>query len=261
MVRECEAAAIVAGLEIGAQGTPHIQGAVIWNNQKTFRAAQKALCVDGRCATMKMKGLWSHQAYCKKEGEVIRDDPYEDGPGQGRRTDIVGLRDAVLRKRTNHELNLEFPNECCKYARYINWTRAAAAEADVEDLPLGNKQLGIWMWGPSNTGKTQFVKREYPGFYWKPHNRWWDAYENQKVVFIDDPTELWSGALWNYLKLWVQESAFRAQQCVGGEQRMIRFEKLIVCSNYSPEEYFGNCYVDSIFRSRFVVKKITGKLY
>ena len=271
-VRDCEkATAIVAGLEVGPKnGVPHIQGAVIWPSKMTFRAAQKKLdhSHGGKCYTNKMKGLWKHQAYCKKDGMVIREDEYEDGPGQGRRTDIIKLRDAVKRGATDDELWMDQAHNMSKYMRCADHMRVAFQTAACPDrLPPGSKgDIGIWMWGDSNVGKTTFYELWNPGFYdknctCKAAMRWWDLYDSQEVVLIDDPPADVAPKLWDYLKQWVQEKPFLAQACTGGKQRKIRFKKLIVCSNYSPSIYFGPTYEESIFRSRFTVIHQVRKLY
>ena len=270
MVQDLDCVACVAGLEVGAQGTPHIQGAVIWKSPMTFKAAQKKLCEAGACATQKMakNATWADQKYCKKDGMVIRDDPYEDGPGQGRRTDINELRDAVKRGATDSELWDEQSHNMSKYMRCADHMRVAYATAAAPGrLPPGSKgDIGLWMWGDSNVGKTTFHELKYPGFYDKNCTcttamRWWDLYDQQEIVLIDDPPADVAPKLWDYLKQWVQEKPFLAQACTGGKQRKIRFKKLIVCSNYSPSIYFGPTYEESIFRSRFNVIHQVRKLY
>ena len=270
MVKACSAVAIVAGLEVGDKGTPHIQGAVIWPSPMSYRAAQKKLCASGKCATIKMaKGAkWSHQSYCKKDGQVIRDDPYDDGPGQGCRTDIIELRDAVKRKATDAELCDEHPVGTAKYLRFIGFCRSAYNEADPPaTLPFGSKaDMGLWLWGPTNVGKTTHMLKVHAGMYEKnmetPTNaRWWDGYVNQDVVYIDDPPAKVAPALWDYLKRWVQEKPFRAQGETGGPQRLIRFKKLIVIANVSPRVYFGPVFVKSIFESRFKTIHRVEKFY
>ena len=265
MVKELACTACVCGKEVGKKTlTPHLQGCVIWKSANTWKQAQKKLCESGKCFTELKKGTWAqNMVYCRKEGDVIREDEYVEGPGQGSRTDIIGLRDAVKRKATDAELCDEYPNECAKYQRFIGFCRAAYNEAEVVELPRGNKQLGVWLWGPSNTGKTTWVRDQYPDLYEKPHNRWWDGYNNEDVILIDDPPRHGNKPeiLWDNLKTWVQEKPFRAQQEVGGKQRKMRFKEVWVTANYSPEEYFGVVWDESIFRTRFQIHKIETKLY
>lgn len=76
---------LVFGREVGDSGTPHLQGFVIWEAVKRFRAA-KALIGD-RCFLEPARGK-SEQArdYCKKENDF---EEYGEFPGkQGKRTDL-----------------------------------------------------------------------------------------------------------------------------------------------------------------------------
>jgi len=43
-----------------------------------------------------------------------------------------------------------------------------------------------WYYGPPGTGKSRKVRQDYPNVYDKPLNKWWDAYEDQEVVVLDD---------------------------------------------------------------------------
>jgi hypothetical protein len=262
MVKELDCIACVAGLEVGEQGTRHIQGAVIWRNAKTFTAAQKLLCEKGKCATLKMKGTWAQQEYCKKEGRVIRDDEFAE-VGQGRRTDIIALRDACKRGASDAELCDELPEESAKYQRFIGFARNAYREAGVVELPRGSKKLGTWMWseGP-NMGKTTWVRDKFgDDLYIKSGDRWWDGYANHRVVMVDDPPQRWSSTFWANIKIWCQERPFLAQSGVGEGKRKIRFEEMYVCANKSPQDYFGEDFNEEIFRSRFKVVHVLSKLY
>ncbi len=59
----------VFGKEVGAQGTPHIQGAFICKKKQYAKRIQKLLGATMRL--MKMSGEWQHQVYCIKDGNYI----------------------------------------------------------------------------------------------------------------------------------------------------------------------------------------------
>lgn len=264
-VKDMTAKAVRAGLEVGEQGTPHIQGAVVWNYAKTFKHAQQALCgKDGACWTQKMQGTWDEQQYCLKDGEVIRDDPYEDK--QGKRNDLIAFRDAIKRGATDAELCEEHPGPTMKFQRFVGFARNAY-EVAPDALPRGSKQMGIWIWSSTpNMLKTTWVATHFPDHYEKSSDRWWCDYEDQEVVLVDEPTPSWYCAFWNAMKIWCQEKPFRAQRGVGLGKKMIRFKRLFVCANHSPEEYFNgpagkpSSWDEALFKSRFRVIEITSPL-
>jgi len=40
--------------------------------------------------------------------------------------------------------------------------------------------------GPTGTGKSKHCIDEYPGAYWKSRDSWWDGYEAQETVILDE---------------------------------------------------------------------------
>lgn len=73
LVPECQK--YVFGKEVGASGTPHIQGAFIMKNKQRITVGKlwKLLECDG-INIDGMKGSWEQQKYCTKDGEYICDD-------------------------------------------------------------------------------------------------------------------------------------------------------------------------------------------
>ena len=265
IVKDCPMAkCIKAGLEIGASGTPHIQGAVIWKKPQSFTAAQKLIC-GAKCGVKEMKGSWDDQDYCLKgqqsheeweehqqagpnyglNAEIIRND---EGPQQGKRNDIIAFRDAIRSGKSDDELNSDFAGECAKFNRYIQFTRDAKLEAGVVPLERGSKKMLTWLWsrGP-NMGKTSHVC-DKGDVYDKPSNKWWDCYNNESIILIDDPTPKWNEHLWGYLKQWCNEKPFIAE--IKGRSRKIRPSEFYVCANCPPDEYFLHCYDKDVFMAR-----------
>ena len=106
-----------------------------------------------------------------------------------------------------------------------------------------------WYWGEPGTGKTRKAWEENPGLYVKNINKWWDHYENEDVVLLDD----WDPnhkCLVQYLKTWADRYPFCAE--VKGSSRLIRPKKIIVTSNYPIEDCFDPIDAEAI-RRRFKV--------
>lgn len=90
---------------------------------------------------------------------------------------------------------------------------------------------GLWIWGSTGTGKSHSVISQHPDRYIKALNKWWDGYQGEDVVHIDeiDPKQVcWISP---YLKKWADKWPFDAE--VKGGALQIRPRLLVVTSNYS----------------------------
>lgn len=270
--------ACVCAREVGAGGTRHLQGAVVFADAKSFSAVQKRLRPPGSpgCFTEVMKGTWTKQlVYCGKGSQshaeyeldgingahygqnvdIVRQDAYVERPGQGARTDIVPFRDAIKRGSSDLELIDEHPMMVAKFPRFIGTVRNAVAAESVVQLPPGSKRLGMWIWSrDGDMGKTSWVMDRFPQVFEKSSNKWWDGYSGQKVVLIDDPSPMWASHLMSYLKNWCNEKPFIGE--VKGTYMHVRFEQIYVCCNTPPDEYFGAHFAPSPFYARFKVCEV-----
>lgn len=90
---------------------------------------------------------------------------------------------------------------------------------------------GVWIQGSPGAGKSHLVETKYPEAYRKPQNKWWDGYEGQEVVILED---LDGPYLNHYLKVWADK--WRASGEVKGGTVPLMHKMLVVTSNYSIRE-------------------------
>ena len=107
-----------------------------------------------------------------------------------------------------------------------------------EARPLEGDLQHEWWVGPSGTGKSRLLWELYPKHFAKALSKWWDGYRHQEVVAIEEwspKNDLTASAL----KKWADRYPFPGE-IKGGCLQGLRPKKIIVLSNYTPEQCFLN---------------------
>lgn len=117
-----------------------------------------------------------------------------------------------------------------------------------EDL---TSPCGIWYWGKSGVGKSYRARQNFPGLYQKMFNKWWDNYEHQSFVLLDDMDQRYSESMHYFLKIWADEYAFRAE--VKNHSFMIRPKKIIVTSQFHPRDLWTRQEDYDAIKRRFTI--------
>lgn len=243
---ECEY--VVVGQEEGENGTPHLQGYVVFGAMKRLAAVRKLLdrahweCAHG---TSDQNFL-----YCTKEGfwEEAGVKPASD-LGAAEKERWQSARDVAT---SGGDLDLVPADIFIRYYRTLKEIKKdyMAKVADAEDV------TGVWYYGPPGAGKSRKAREDYPGAYLKMQNKWWDGYQGEESVILDD---LDCKELGHHIKIWADRYAFLAETKGGAIQ--IRPKVLVITSNYSIEELFGeNAEMCSAIKRRFKVTHFGGRL-
>lgn len=168
--------------EVGAAGTPHLQGYFILRIRRKLDWMHRRV---PRAHFEKARGSpQQNKAYCSKEGG---EDFWEFGicpegsGGQGHRSDIQEVVELVKRGRTIEEIADECPIQFVKYHKGITALKSNLA-------PRRNFKTEVhWFYGPTGTGKSREAAERWPDAYYKmPCNKWWDGYNGEETVIIDD---------------------------------------------------------------------------
>lgn len=234
---------LIYGKEVGASGTPHLQGFFTVAKKIGIKELRK---LGMECHLEATKGT-SFQAmcYCKKDGDFVE---FGSVPTPGKRTDLESAVDLIQNGVSLHVLAESHPTVVVKYGRGLRDLQL------LLDKPYDHDDVrGIWYYGAPGTGKSRKAREENPDAFLKPQSKWWDGYAGQDCVILDD---LDTNVLGHYLKIWADRYS-----CTGetkGGTINLRHKKIIVTSNYSIEHLWKDDEeMQKAIKRRFKVTKFS----
>ena len=219
----------VYGEEVGESGTPHYQGFIIFKDKVNLNTLK---CLIPRAHYEVAKGTNSQAAiYCKKDGKFkeIGILPEDAGVKGGQAT--KERYEAAFKLAKCGELDTI---DCDLLIKHYRTFKQVRIDYVTEINPL-DTTAGIWIYGDSGVGKSSYARKTYPGAYVKNCNKWWDGYQEEDNVIIDDFDDS-HAVLGHHLKRWADHYAFTAE--TKGGSLYIRPKKIIVTSQYRIEEIF-----------------------
>jgi len=214
------------GQEVGSEGTPHLQGLVVFKSPKSQSAARKAL---SGCHVEVMRSLQASLEYVGKDGVVTERgvcpmSPKEKGvKGKEYYQNILDLAAADRISEIDPQAQLQ----------YRSAIRGIRDDASKKRKFQDTEAEMLWYYGPSGTGKSRKARQENPDAYLKMCNKWWDGYEGEECVLIED-LDVKHDVLGHHLKIWADRYPFLAEYKGGAKK--IRPLRIIVTSNYHPSD-------------------------
>jgi hypothetical protein len=217
---------LIVGQEVApTTGTPHLQGFVQFKKSMRLKAVTKL--IPGAHLEIAKGSAKQNIQYCTKTDPnpfTLGTPPKSKGDGNKIRWDEA--------KQAAQEGRFEdIPAEL--QWRFYRTMKEMAKDNMEKPEPL-DSVCGIWIYGKTGTGKTHSVVTQHPDRYIKPINKWWDGYQNEEVIHIDELSPEHSKWIAPYLKKWADKWPFDAE--VKGGSLQLRPKKIIVTSNYSMDE-------------------------
>jgi len=187
---------MVWGDEKGESGTRHLQGYTEFANACTITSVAKLL---GGRAHVEIRAGTAKQAsnYCLK-GEQSHEEwkeMAETGPNfgrnyvgytrgvisaQGKRADLDEIGAAIFAGDSVEQVSQDHPGAFIQYGRGIERLKALQYKDRVA------RPKCIWRWGLAGTGKSYGPMHAHASYYIKDGTKWWDGYEQQEAIVIDD---------------------------------------------------------------------------
>lgn len=223
---------LIYGKETSASGTKHYQGACVLVTKKRISTMKTWL---PRAHWEHMKGEPSDSlAYCSKEDKspvthgVI---PLPKGAAGGFATKDIYSSALALAKEGKLD---EIPANL-RVLHYRTWSLIKKEHMVFPDDLDG--LAGVWYYGPAGAGKSRQARVDFPSSYLKMANKWWDGYQDEETVLIDDLDKK-HDVLGHHLKIWGDRYAFLAE--TKGGATAIRPKKIVITSQYHPNDIWAD---------------------
>lgn len=227
-------------------GSKHLHGYADFVKRKRFKPIDFVL-PDGRTANVKPNANRGWIEYILKEDTL----PSYYGIdlskplGQARKESLYRM--LLKKEKTVEDFVNQHPTQIINYSKLKSNLQMYFLNTDkTEKISIGN----LWLYGESGIGKTHSVYKKYmPNLFIKPQNKWWDGYGGQDYVLIDD---LDTEVLGHYIKIWADK--YKTIGEVKGGTVMLNYKRLIVTSNYTPEELFpDDRHMSDAIKRRFLL--------
>jgi len=215
---------MVVGKEVGETGTPHLQGFVQFKDKKRLAPVKALLSERLHLEPMRGTALQASD-YCKKEGDVTE---YGTIMSQGKRTDLHDVCADIQSGKRLKQIAADHPCAFIKFNRGI-----AALIAVTQQATTAENVRGIWVYGEPGTGKSHWVRSLYPeeDIYHKSQNKWWDSYQGEENVLLDD-LDHGARGLGHHFKLWADKWPVTGE--IKGATVSLCYSHFYVTSNYHP---------------------------
>lgn len=188
--------------------------------------------------------------YVTKDGDIIYE--YGDRPQPSKTIDEAWKEavDSFKRGEGDKESKLY-----ARYQKFFDHLEAKSRPYSEYDGELKSKNM--WIYGPPGTGKSMFVRKESKGdLYEKNINKWWDGYDGQPSVVIEDIDPSMCEKLAHHIKVWADRYPFYAEVKQSHQRLYPQDFKLFITSNFTIEECFPLEKDQEAIKRRFKVVKM-----
>lgn len=241
------------GREVGEQGTPHLQGFVQFKNARRFDSVRSCLPDGAHIEPCKGSAV-QNVKYCEKDGDFTErgtrpiSNKRKGEMEQERWSEVI----TMCKEGDLNAVAEEYPQVFIGHYRTLKMIK----KDYMPSVPDADELSGVWYYGAPGTGKSYTARQVFTGGYLKMCNKWWDGYQDEEYVIIDD-VDTNHKCLGHHFKIWADRYAFLAET-KGGTIR-IRPAKIVVTSQYSIEEIWAGdqATIDALKR-RFTVRHFSG---
>lgn len=237
LVDEPELEYAVYQMEVGAEGTPHYQGYLMFKRQ-VYRNWVSRLLIDGCHLEVARGSPAQARNYCTKEEtrmpgtEFMEIGVFPELANQGKRKDLEMVYESLISGITLAEYSHEHFGAFAKYPRLYERFQEAQIEGRT-GAELCECHLLV---GKPGTGKSSYAHSESLrlGGYRKQSGKWWDGYRGERLVVLDD----FRGSFCSItdFKHWVDRYPLRVE--AKGTFVNLAATRFLITSNLGPLEWW-----------------------
>lgn len=226
--------------EVSETGTPHLQGYMHFANARSYPPTAFRKLLERRAHDEVARGspMQNHDycaGLCEKKGNTLNPTFWEFGdvPAQGSRTDWSQALAQV--QQVGVYAALEAQPHLIPNVRALERVRQLSHASQMRKMNV------IVLYGSTGTGKTLAAWSAYPDLYSKPDGTWWDGYDGQEVVLLDD----YDGhiPLPTLLK-WLDR--YSLQLPIKGGFTAARYTTVIITCNRHPEHWYPSAHPEHV---------------
>lgn len=259
---------LITNKEVGQEGTIHYQGYCEFANPVPFSTVRNFLPRahwETRKGTQREAVIYCVKDYLKdyKQSSECLDD-FKDHDLEG--LEQFGLLSVGIDRKQKLQAYIE-KLSLKKQSRLLHLKRCLDEGMSTKDLwqedfetmvrhhrafqnyqlemvtPRSHEMEIIVIFGPTGTGKSRWCAENFPNAYWKQLGKWWDAYNQQEVVVID---EFYGWLQWTTL-LRLCDRYPMMVETKGGQVQFVA-KTIIFTSNTRPNNWYKDKYFDAFKR-------------
>ncbi|QNI80861.1 replication associated protein [Janusivirus portis] len=226
------------GKEVGAQGTPHLQGYAYFTRRTSFVACKRAVGDSAHIEPARGTPA-NNREYCSKEGSFHEHGDLPSAPGSAGGAAARETRDTIAREfvtgvHGGREGLAEFIDRrpgTWFFSGHNLLRNYLTSQPTRERLGVNTK----WYLGPPGVGKSRKAHQLLPNAYVKdPRTKWWNGYMLEEDVIIDDFGP--RGIDINHLLRWFD--LYKCYVETKGGMVPLYAVNFVVTSNFTPSECF-----------------------
>lgn len=217
---------LVVGHEVGAEGTPHLQGIVTFRKAKRLRGVKDLLPRAHLEVALSQK---ASIAYCRKDGNMLVD-----------WTSAITKVEAKELVWEKARAGQSFTSFCLEHTptKYVMEHYRMAKLVCHASRPIDPAPTIVWKHGSAGSGKTRCVFEAHPisDIYRPLSYKWWDGYDGHPVVLIDDFRPAWC----KFEELLVLLDRYPySKEIKGGSVGIVATTFYITANAHPAEMFFG----------------------